>query len=167
GGPGFNGTRGGGGEDGDFTRGNNLGQTLLVLGQGTNTVQTPQLIVSGFKSPASVFLGNGPVAMTTNGDSANPVTSTTYAPPVPILLKGGAFPTATISDAGGGKTALFIGYQNDPTATAAASGTNSIGVLDTTGGILNGTFGVVTLGLNSVTPTSTHGGGVGSWVLGV
>jgi autotransporter-associated beta strand protein len=158
------GNGGGGGEDGDFTRGDNLGQVVVVLGQGNNTIQTPNLSISGSKSPASVFLaGSNPIAMTTNGNATTPVTSSTYAPPVPILNpQHTGFAQVTINNGAGNQTALIVGNQ-----TATGTGTNSIGVLDTTGGILNGTFGTVTIGFNAGPPTSTHGGGLGSWVLGV
>jgi autotransporter-associated beta strand protein len=161
------GTTSNGGEDGDFTRNNQLGLAMIVLGTGNNTIQTPALFVAGSKSPGSVFLGNGPIAMTSNGDPVTPpttpVTSTTYAPPVPLLKPDHTgYAQVTVSDAGGAKTAMTVGYQ-----PGGASGTNSIGVFDTTGGILNGTFGTVTLGSNGTAPSSTHGGAVGSWVMGV
>ena len=64
----------------------------------------------------------------------------------------------TISDVSNGKTTMILGN-----LTGAATGTNTIGVLDTTGGLLTGTFGTVTLGLPMrATPTSGSGGAVGS-----
>jgi fibronectin-binding autotransporter adhesin len=153
----------GAGQDGDFSRNDNLGQTLLILGTGNNTLTTPTLNVAGGKAPGSIFMGNGPTGMTSNDNAAALAATSTYAPPVPILQPGGAsFAQVTINNGTGVSTTVVVGNQN-----ATATGTNSIGVLDTTGGILNGTFGTVTLGFNAAAPTSTHGGGVGSWVLGV
>jgi autotransporter-associated beta strand protein len=158
------GAAGAGGQDGDYSRSDNLGQAMLILGRGNNTLTTSNLIVSGQKAPGSVFLGNGPVDMTANGNATSPVTTSAYAPPVPFLKPNGTtFAQVTVSDVSGGKTTAVFGNQN----TTAATGTNSIGVFDTTGGILNGTFATVTLGFNTFAPSSTHGGGVGSWVLGV
>ena len=153
----------GGGQDGDFSRGDNLGQTLLILGKGNNTINTPTLTISGAKAPASVFLGNGPTGMTSNDNATALAATSTYAPSVPIRLPGQSYAQVTINNGTGVSSTMIVGDQS----ASAATGTNSIGVLDTTGGILNGTFSTVTLGFNGFGPTSSHGGGVGSWVLGV
>ncbi len=154
----------GGGADGQAyvstttpTTQNSYGAAVLFLGAGSNTLQASQILVGGYKTPGYLFL-------TAGQPSQDPTSATQFTTYTPSVYVAGA--SVTISGANGGKTALIVGNQNSG-AAATASATTSNAALDTTGGVLKGTFGTVTLGYDNGIPNSAAGGAIGSWVLGV
>ena len=125
---------------------NSLGQPTLNFGSGINNVSTPSFNISGAKGPGTVYLANPGVLSNFN---------------LPALESPVIGAVLNISSPTANPTSMIIGDNN----AAAATANSSVGVFDTTGGILNATLGTVTLGnyaYNGIIPWRAHR----HWVLG-
>ncbi len=127
-----------------------LGQNTVNFGAGVNNVYTDTFNISGSKTPGTAYLANPGVLGNFN-------LPTSESPVIGAVLNilGNSSTNAT-------KANLNIGDN----AIAGATNNSSIGVLDTTGGVLNATLGVVTLGIMPFNSNNPLAGGSGSWVLG-
>ncbi len=147
------GTTGSAGSDGSQNNGNSFSSPIIDLGSGSNAIYATTFNLGLVKTGGYVFLNS------TLPTQSSATSGATYAVSLPISTTT----TLTMSQtSAGGAMNLLIGQQN------VATSSMSIGVLDTTGGILKGTFGTVTLGTSTASQTQSKGAGaVGSWVLGV